>query len=241
MNEDAPWVASLDEAETASLEGLRLWPGLEIAAAGTTVWLRAGEWSEALVERLRRVPGLQRFRILAGGLLQPEGAAVPRGRLPELRWQSLRAWMTVRFPSAVEGLADPPRLALQLVRSSVEQPVHGMVMTIEAWRDFAGTAAAVRLRGLRFAAARDGRVFVEGVPMPSVAGERYQLAAGIATPAGFTWLPAIDATVLRRWLGLAEGDLALASEQGTWEIIKAEQFMPASRSAARRTAEALLP
>jgi len=38
-------------------------------------------------------------------------------------------------------------------------------------------------------------------------------------------------------LGLAVGDSAIALPNGTWEMLREEQFVPASRSAARMTAQ----
>jgi hypothetical protein len=45
--------------------------------------------------------------------------------------------------------------------------------------------------------------------------------------------------VMARWLSLAAGDVAFTDAGGRWEIIKAEQFIPATRAAARLTAAAL--
>lgn len=239
MNAGSPWVAHLNAAESSAVADLRLIAGLEIAETGGVVWLRGAALTDSLRLSLRKVPGLCRFDLLAGGRLLAEGARVPLGRLPELRWQPLRQWLPVRLSTAPGLPAMPPGVRLRLVRSAEERAASGLLADLPAWLAFATEAPEMRLRPLRFAAARDGRVWIEGSPLPAISGRRFYVKDGVAISCGFTWTPALSVAALRRWLGLAEGDVALAVEEGDWEIIRAEQFVPATRSAVRATAEAL--
>jgi hypothetical protein len=229
----------LNAAESSVLAELRLLAGLEVAEIEGVLWLRGAAWSDALRRALRKIPGLDRFELIAGGKLLADGARVPQGRLPELHWQPLTRWFPVSLPTAHGLTTAPPLATLRLVRSTVERPAGGVLTEPRAWQTFATSAAEVRLRPLRFAAARDGRVWIEGSPLPSVPGRRFSVGEGVAVPCGFTWSPALSVAALRHWLGLAAGDVALATEGGGWEIIKDEQFVPATRSAVRATAEAL--
>jgi MoxR-vWA-beta-propeller ternary system domain bpX2 len=239
MKDGSPWTARLNASESSALAGLRLYAGLEVAEVGEVIWLRGADWSEALRLALRKVPGLDRFELSAGGRLLADGARVPQGRLPELPWQPMARWASVSLRAAPGLVAPPARAALRLVRSSVERAAGGVLAGLPAWHDFAIGAAEIRLRPLRFAAARDGRAWIEGIPLPALPGRRFSIEGGIAIPCGFKCSPALSAAPLRRWLGLADGDVALVGEDGLWEIIKTEQFVPATRSAVRTTAEAL--
>lgn len=239
MKDGSPWVARLNAADASALAGLRLVAGLEVATIGSVLWLRGSAWNEALRRALRKVPGLDRFETHASGRLLADGARVPQGRLPELRWQALAPWFPVNLPTAHGLVAAPSPAPFRLVRSTGEREAGGVLAELSAWHEFAIGAAAIRLRPLRFAAARDGRVWIEGMPLPPVPGRRFSISEGIAIPCGFTWSPALSVTAIRQWLGLGEGDATFAAEDGTWEIIRAEQFVPATRSAARATREAL--
>jgi hypothetical protein len=239
MNENTPWVASLETQDAEALGELRLLLGLELAEDGPRLWLRGPGWDDALALALRKVPGLRRFGVLPGGQLLPSDARVPHGRLPELRWRPLREWFGVVLPPVRTATRSLHHAPVTLVRSVEVQPANALLTDLTAWRAFAVTTAAIRLRPLRFAAARDGRAWVEGVPVPAIAGRRFHVRAQVAVPCGFAWSPPVEAEVLRRWLSLAEGDVAFASAEGDWEIIRAEQCVPASRSAARATVEAL--
>ncbi len=74
--------------------------------------------------------------------------------------------------------------------------------TANAWANFAGGAAQVRLSSLRFAMAEDGRVAIVGLPLPAIPGVFYCAFQGIAAPAGWIWSPPVDAAVLGELLGL---------------------------------------
>jgi hypothetical protein len=239
MNAGSPWVAHLNAAEANALADLRLAGELEVAEIGEAVWLRGPALNDPLRLALRKIPGLCRFDLIEGERLLAEGARVPRGRLPELRWQPLPQWLEVCLPAMSGATATLAGVPLRLVRSCAEQHSTGLLTDLAAWLVFAVAAAEIRLRPLRFAAARDGRVWIEGTPLPAVAGRRFCIQHGVAVPNGYTWASALPAVALRHWLALADGDVALAAEDGGWEIIKAEQFVPATRSAVRATAEAL--
>jgi hypothetical protein len=234
------WVATIDTPDPAILSPLRLIPGLEIAPLPPFLWLRGPDWNDTLALACRKIPGLRRYTLLDGKRLVPEARRVPTGFLPELRWQPLRESLPVALPTPHESHSSQSSHApLTLVRSATIQPANALLTTWSAWHSFATTTAELRLQSLRFATAHDSRVYIEGTPVPTLPGQRFHQRHGIAVPCGWTWSPALETAVLRRWLSLAEGDTAIASPDGPWEIIKAEQFIPATRHAVRLTAEVL--
>jgi len=231
------WVACVDAPDAGGLAALRLWPGLEVAPLADTVWLRGPAWNDALALALQKVSGLRRYALRTDGQLVAEGTRVPKGRLTSPPWQPLRDWLPVALPGALGATEAGKRAPLRLVRSATELPATAVLTDLRSWLAWAENAPEIRLRPLRFAAARDGRVWIEGTPPPAVVGQRFHLHEGVAIPCGFACAPALEARVLRRWLTLNEGDTAFAHPEGQWEILKEEQFVAALRSAVRRTAE----
>jgi hypothetical protein len=104
------------------------------------------------------------------------------------------------------------------------------------WSAFTLGAPEVRLGNLSFAVAENGETLVIGRPLPSVPGVRLVDHSGILTPCGFEWTPAVDAAVLRELFNLAEADAVVLHPDGTHQVIRAEQFVGASRCAVRLTA-----
>jgi len=239
MNAVANWVAGIDASEANGLAALRLLPDLEVAPLAAEVWLRGPSWNDTLALALQKISGLRRFTVRADGQLIAEGHRVPKGRLMATQWRPLREWLAVALPPALGATRPNEAASLRLVRSGLELPAHALLTDIVLWLAWAEEVSAVRLRPLRFAAARDGRVWIEGIPLPAIAGQRFHLQEGVAVPCGFACEPALESRVLKRWLALREGDTAFAHADGTWEILREEQFVPALRSAVRLTAEAL--
>lgn len=239
MSSQTAWVATVEASDVSPLAALRLIPGLEFALLPPILWLRGPDWNEGLALAMRKIPGLQRYTLLPENRLLAEGKRVPSGRLPPLAWRPLRDGLPVMLPTGPMSSLDATRASITLVRTSEEQVANALLVEWSAWSEFAVAAAEIRLRDLRFAAARDGRAWIEGRPVPSLAGERYHLRDGIAVPCGWTWSPALDVAVLRRWLGLAPGDTAMGIPGEGWVVVQDEQFVGATRKAVRLTGEEL--
>jgi hypothetical protein len=239
MKVDVRWVAWIDASNAEALAPLRLLPGLEVAWLAPSIWLRGPAWNEVLAGALRKVPGLRRLTVQTDGQLLAEGARVPEGWLPALSWRPLRDTLPVALPPALGAVPGGSTAGVRLVRSATERPATAVLTDIRTWLEWVETAPQIRLRALRFAAALDGRIWIEGTPLPTLPGQRFHLREGVAIPCGLGAAPDLDARVLRRWLGLAPGDTAFVHPDERWEIVKAEQFVPAMRSAVRLTAEVL--
>ena len=234
-NVNYPWAICLSRADAASLSPLRQTLGVEVAEAGSDIWIRGKPTDESLDLALASLPARARYEWLASNALRRVDQRVPCGRLPELHWQSLNNWLQVGLPSTALPGNEPRTTSLQLVRSTVEREPELLLTTLEAFKRFVLQAAQVRLDRLQFAAAADGRVMVRGKPLPPLSGRRFVLHQGVAVPAGFAWQPAVSAEVLAHRFGVSGEALILWNEDGTIVRLHGEQFVPASRSAVRAT------
>jgi hypothetical protein len=112
-----------------------------------------------------------------------------------------------------------------------------MLTTLPIWATYAATAPLVRLRQWTFAADARGMAVIRGTPIPPIQGTPLVDHAGILLPAGWHWAPPIDAEVVRQSLQLASGDIALFDVDGSWQRIAPLDFVHATRSAVRLSAE----
>ena len=232
------WALRLDRRDTASAGRLRQLAGVEVCEQGDAIWLRGRPTGEKHDWRLAAVPGAERFTILDDGQLLPEGRRVPRGRVPSGPWMPIDRWIVLSVPPGQFAGRTEESVPLRLVRSAIETEAAVLLTTAETWAAYAIEAPQVRLDRWRFALAADRRVAVHGRPLPPLPGSRWVEEQGIAVPAGWTWSPAVAATVVRGAFGLAAGDVALWHEDGSWEHIRADDFVKASRSAVRRSLNA---
>jgi hypothetical protein len=230
------WAVRLERTEFESAQKLRLAETAEVCETGDEIWVRGQTLSESLARVLRRHPHARRYGVLPDGQLLSPGKLVPRGYLPDGPWRPLAEWLSVRLPELSATGRQPPPVPVRLIRACRVCEPSVLMTRIAAWCDYGGEAPQVRLNRWFFAAADDGRVVVRGVPLPPLSGERFTEHEGIAVPAGWTWHPPVEASVLRRVLGLEKQDLALLLSNGTWERIEGAQFVRATRSAVRATA-----
>ena len=230
------WAVCLPREAAAALGPLRRLPGVTIHETPADLWLQGNGLDEALERSLRALPGARRFEVLGDGQLLEAGLRVPHGFLPTGEWQPLAQWLEVRLEAA--GLAGrmAEGVALRLVRSAAVREANVLLTSLRAWADYGGGAAQVRLERWSFAVSDTGGVAVRGEPLPPLPGQRYVETEGVAVPAGWAWEPAVEAAVLRQLLGLRGSDLALLHPDGSWDHVRGEHFVRASRSAVRLTA-----
>lgn len=232
-----PWAIRLGNAALASVG--RLWQvsAIEVCEEPEQVWLRGPVWDEKLDRRLAAMPGAQRFYVHADGQLQSVASLLPKNRLPNGPWQPLRQWLALRLPTAGLAGRSDRRMPLVLVRSTQSAPASVLTVSIDFWVAYATEAPQVRLDRLRFAVAEGGRTVIHGQPLPPLVGQRWVDHQGIVVPAGWHWSPPVDAEIVRQAIGLQSSDLALWQTDGSWERIRATEFVQASRAAVRASSE----
>jgi hypothetical protein len=247
------WVIQLVLKDAASLAPLRLTRGIEVAEKEPFIWVR-GANDEKLERLVRALPAVARYEVISGNRLRNLESRIPSETLPALNWQPVNTWLRVQMPLTPTKLVLPMEerendgdavaarpglrpVSIRIVRSVEERAIELLVTTVEQWREFALNAPEIRLRELRFAVDEAGNVVVRGKPLPPLPGRQFALQGSIAVQAGYAWEPGVSADVLARRLGLSADGLALFHEDGTFSRIEAEQFVPASRSAMRETAE----
>jgi hypothetical protein len=232
------WAACIKSADREALAAIRLFPGTECAEISGIVWLRGETFSEDLERALAQIPNLERFELLPSGRLKSPHSRIPSRTLPPCTWRRLKETLVPALPLALLPGDARQKLALTLIRSRAEQTPAALVTTLAAWAGFATEAPMVRLQPLSFAVNDAGQTLVLGQPLPSLPGVRLVNQAGILTPCGYAWSPAVSAGLLRELFGLGADDVAVLAADGTHQLLRAEQFVRASRSAARLTVTA---
>ena len=226
------WAIALPLDEAGTLGPLRCRGEIEVCPQPEAVWLRGPSGDEALELKLRALPG-RRFEVLGDNQLVPVGATVPLGYCPEGPWIGLRKWMTLALPTAALSGMPGGKIYLRLERGWPVREANVLLTDAGAWRRYAADAPQVRLHALAFAMCDAAYVLVRGTPLPPIAGLRFVEQHGVAIPAGYTWSPALDNMVVRQSLRLESGDLAIVQADGSWDRVRGDDFVRATRSAVR--------
>ncbi len=231
----SPWTVCLSVEDAEHLGKLRLINGLSILVDGTKVWLRGEYLDEDLNRRIRSIPNAERFLIKADQQLVRPDETVPCAQLPDGSWQPLRSWQSVKLPVAGFAAQTDERVTLKLVRSSRPMLANLMQTSWERWHAYAITAPAVRLSRLGFAVSENAVVLIRGTPLPPIPGRLFFEDCGIIIPNGWQFDLNVESTVVRQVLKLNETEMALFSEDGTFERVPDTAFVKATRSAVRMT------
>jgi hypothetical protein len=205
---------------------------VEALPGGDQLWLRWGA-SHDLLEQVKLIPGGQLFEVIGHGQLVPYSFHVPTGELPEGQWLPLRKWLSLTLPLARISSNHFERAPLTLVREDQFSEPQIVLTDVQTWHNYAITAPQIRLDRWTFAVSARGQVVVRGLPLPPLRGERLVERDGIATIAGWRWSPAMEAKILAKAFGLAEGDVLLWLTSDHYEIVRAGDFVKATRQAAR--------
>lgn len=233
------WVARFPVRYAASLARLRTVRGIEAARLDDFVWLRGSDADEALVRRLRTLPFAERFEVLDDGRIRPVGALVPTERLPSIAWVPLTQLVEAALPVPALSGRLGSRVPLRLVPSTHEAVPNVLMVPMEIVAAFVESAPESRLHCCRLAVRADGRALVHGRPLPSIPGALFVERDGVAIPAGFECDPQVPFDIIAEALELAEGDLAILDRDAELVRIPADQFVLLTRSAVRRSQEAL--
>ncbi len=211
-------------------------PGISVWQAQADLWLRGDELTDELEFELRKLPGAQQYMVGEDETITPMGRLVPVGSLPSAHWQPIAKWfLPAPQPAAMAGQVVD-KAAVRLVRSSVPKPANVLLTTLDVWVRWATNAPQVRLRPLMFAVSAEATVIVRGEPLPGISGQRSVESAGVAVPAGLELEPALETASIRLLLQTESTELALISADGSWQRIGGEDFVRATRAAARATA-----
>ena len=237
----ATWAIRLPMEQGAALGRMAHVAGLSACVVDNDVWVRGDVFDETFSPLLRGMAHGEFFWIeLDGEQLRARDARIPTQRLPQQTWRPLAEFLDVSLPSAgwpAEFPDETQGVALRLEPAADFCEPNLLLTTRTAWSHYAVSAPQVRLSRWQFATSVTGEVLIHGEPLPPLPGQRFVARDGIATPAGWTWQPAVDVAVVRQLFQLSANDLALWRASGECEIVRAEQFVAATRSAVRATCE----
>lgn len=221
----------IDKKDLASLATVRCMPGLMAAEEGDMIWLHATEADNAV----KQLPVKNTFTIDDNNHLFLPGGLTPVDTLKEMPWQPLTTFINVALPaSALPGKVND-LVPVKLVPSKTAQQGIALLTTLAAWKNYAETAPATRLRALRFAVSEKMDVLIAGHPLPPLPGTEYWAINNILVPAGYCFEISIAAAFIKEQVNNTGDALILFDRDGHWQKISKTMFVPAKRSAIRLT------
>ncbi|HEY1120579.1 MAG TPA: hypothetical protein VGE67_03230 [Haloferula sp.] len=196
-------------------------------------WLRVPATDE---DQFRLLPLTGRWSVDSEHRLTRDGRLVAEALLPTDGWQSLVAILAVTPPLRGMPGMPPPAVPFQLEPDTGIQAASAILCHLTDFVIWADGALAPRFAGIRFAAARDGRAFVAGHPLPAIAGASFYKVGRLWMPCGWMLPDHAWPELLESVLKLGRNRLALLHPDGSHEELDEENLVPATRAAVRTTA-----
>ena len=242
------WMTSVPVTESASLHCLVQSTNVKLSLKDELVWLRGeAESEEAMSEidqRLRAIPGAERFLVVGTNLLRPIDALLPTSACPEGPWQSPSSILRVDLPAAGLGGRTSDGIRIDVVRSATTIANSALAPTIlecefSTWSHWALQASETRLSALAFACDADGKTMVLGNPLPPVSGKRWIEYGNVAVEIGHSWVPSVSVETLNHALAASSGAIHFLGPDGQLCVLGRSSFVMATRSSVRATANRL--
>jgi hypothetical protein len=229
-------VIVLSATHAESLGAVRTYPGLRAAQEGNMIWVRGITTGDVKISSL---PATHIYQMDDQQRLFIPGTLTPVRALPALEWKSLTDFIKVTLPvSALPGVMEKPH-RLMLIRHPLQRETNALLTTLDEWEAYASQAPQIRIQHLYFAVSENNEVLLIGEPLVPVPGKEYTLNNNILLPAGYTFDPPVLLSLVAATLNPQGSNLLLFHPNSRWEKIRLSSFVPATRSAARLTRNAL--
>lgn len=228
------WIFVIDKKHEAALGKVRCISGLRAARQGDKLWLSGWPMKQPLPLELKQLPAKHTFRLNEKQQLFPSHGLTPVMVLPDLKWEPLPIFIPVRLPTAALPAEAPKGLELRLVASPNAHQGVALLVGLHAWIAYVETAPQVRLDRWRYAVSEEREVLVLGTPLPPLPGREYWQYESMLLPGGYDFEYAFLRKAIQEKINPEKDARVLWTENGAWQCIPNEDFLPVSRSGVRQ-------
>lgn len=231
------YIFRIDKKNIDALGPVRCIQGLLVATGETHIWLRGISENQLQQHQLLQLPIQHTYLLEADNLLFIPGKSTPVAILPLMQWQPLHHFLPLQLPVAALPGRMPPQVPLQLVACAKTKPGAALLTSLAHWKKYAATAPAARLQLLRFAVSEKSEVLIMGNPLPPLPGREYWMHDQVLLPGGYDFAFPLAASFIHKKIDTNGSAVVLFNEDGTYQLIETNFFVPAKRSAVRLTKE----
>lgn len=230
---------SIDQQYMDLLGELRTRPNLKLAIDKELCWL-SGFNEEDVQSKL--IQGIPTKKIYAekNGMLFLWKSLLPSRHIPDVLWTPIDRALRIESPSYNEnyfGLKED--IVVKIVPSELYNPPTAMLVELDLLEKYLIDAPAIRLTKIKWTVVNGNSALLLGTPLLPLKGNTYWKSGVHFLPEGFDFeLHSLNRSIEKK-LSSEDATLLFWSEDGTYQIISADDFASLSRSSFRLTIEKL--
>jgi hypothetical protein len=225
---------SLDAADISSLAAIRHWDNLKVGTEEGIFWVRdffPDQWESAL---LKTLPFKNEY-MARDGKLFPRGSRLPARNIPAVLWTSIERGLPLTMPSLNHhyfGLRE--KLSIELIPSSSEKEVAGMLVHPTLLKNYVQEAPAIRLKQICWVLAGDEALLL-GSPLLPLQGQTFWKTGDFLIATGYEPSLPLLLPVLQEMIN-PDGDHWIVVQPGLqWWLVPKNAFEFLSRSSFKKT------
>lgn len=228
---------SIDQKHIDLLGNLRARPHLKLAMEGNLCWL-AGLSEEEIDSKY--IQGIPTKKIYAekSGMLFLYKSSLPSMRIPDVLWTPIDRALRIEVPSYNEnyfGLKD--EIKIMLIPSDMCSLPSAMLVELDVLEKYLNQAPAVRLSRIKWVLVNGNKALLLGSPLLPIKGCTYWNRGRHFLPEGYDLeLHSLQSDIDKK-LNIDTTQLSFWNEEGTFQLINEDDFVPLSRSSFRLTLE----
>ena len=227
------WVAAINTNNFSTCEGIRTHEEILCAKSKSTYWIK-GPCIDKKIPNYIQSLIFEEIYYLNGEKLYPLDSQVSCALLPEMPWQPLLSHIRPIFPIAIPTTQGPEQKAtISLTQSDSIEEATTQIIQNNTLKKYIDHIPKVRMDSLSFCHLDPDTFIVKGPSLLSCPSVRYYSTANILLPCGYTWLPRLKATVIKKWLGIQGNDQVIYFD-GKWHHISTNVWKPMTRQAVRQ-------
>lgn len=186
----------VDEKER--LGAIRHWQNLKVAFDNTVIWVKDFSKEQINSIEVKQIPFTELF-YLKNNLLFKYNSLVPEKKMHSgLLWTPINRALPVELSNYNHNFFGiNERVSIKLIESSTEHEPHALLTTINDAQNYITTAAAIRLKNLRWVIVNN-ELLIIGKPLLPLIGKTFWLKNDFLLPTGFDFeLPVLEKSLQR--------------------------------------------
>ncbi len=234
------YLLKINSSHKEFLAQIRHWNNLKVAFEVETVWVKDFTKNQLKDILLISIP-FTTIYYCKDNLLFPMGSLLPYKKIPGFLWTPIDRALQVELPMPNHNFFGiNQQINIQLKQTEIEQEASIILVKMDLLSNYITTAAAIRLKQLKWVIINENQVLIIGTPLLPLNGSVFWQKNDFIFPLGFAFEFSILENYVAQKIDTTGSNFIFWLDANHYTIIPKKSFQPLSISSWRNTIEAKL-